>query len=109
VRGGSIISISDVPCLGSTFITRRWFDELLSWLKPKSTIPAVLPRLNVEDQILKGWSPEEDELFMEPPEPGPESKGKKKSAPSAGPKKPKTPPYLPNASRRRPKDLPPDF
>ena len=109
VRGGTIISISDVPCQGSTFITRRWFDDLLSRLKPKSTIPAVLPRLNVEDQILKGWSPEEDELFMEPPEPGPKSKGRKKSAPSAGPKKPKTPPYLPNASRRRPKDLPPDF
>ena len=105
VRGGSLISINDVPYFRSAFITRRWFDEVLASLLPKSTIPAVLPRLSVDEQTLEEWSPPEEKLFTE----ATKSKRKKKTTTATKPKKPGGAPYLPSSNRRRPGKLPPEF
>lgn len=104
-QGSSFISISDVPCLSASFITRRWFDEVLSWLKPTSTIPAVLPRLGIDEQTLEEWSPKEEALFTG--DASSEPKGRKKK--STKEKNPPQEPYLPNTNRRRRGKLPPDF
>jgi type IV secretory pathway TraG/TraD family ATPase VirD4 len=95
--GGPFISISDVPSLGTTFVTHKWFDQVLSWMRPTSTVPAVLPRLDVEEQRLKNWSPEEEKEFTG--KPGPKTTAKKKKA-SPKPKAANAKPYLPGAERR---------
>jgi type IV secretory pathway TraG/TraD family ATPase VirD4 len=109
VPGGPFISISDVPCMGSTFITRRWFDDVLSWLEPMSTIPALLPRLNVDDQTLQPWSSQEEKLFTGKTESKSRKAKKGKSKKSAKSKKPDPKPYLPGPKRRKRRKLPPDF
>ena len=37
--GGPFLAISDVPCLGCSLISRRWFDQLLACLQPPANIP----------------------------------------------------------------------
>ncbi|MEO7678694.1 MAG: hypothetical protein ABIV39_18215, partial [Verrucomicrobiota bacterium] len=101
--GGMFISISDVPCLGNCFFTRRWFNDVLSWLRPTSTIPAVLTRPSIEEQTLQEWTPEEEAFFNGNPNPEP----KRKKSTKENKSEEKT--YLPKAKRKRPGELPPDF
>jgi len=97
--GGLFICVSDVPCLNSCFITRRWFDDILSWLKPMSTVPASLPRLSIEEQTLQEWTAEEEKVFT--------ASGKAKK--SKSPKSTEEKPYLPKADRRRSSEFRDDF
>jgi hypothetical protein len=100
-RGGPLIAISDVPCLQTTLISRRWFDQLLSWLRPLSTIPAVLPRPNIKDQTLKPWEPEEERSFTgEPQEQAPPA-GKQQDGDRSSPGKTSRKPKLIDRKKRR--------
>ena len=108
-RGGWLVSVSDVPCLEASYITRRWFDEVLSWLELRSTIPALLPRTNVDEQTLQPWTPEEEKDFagiIQSKSKKKKSKQKKRSAAAKGAE---SPAYLPGVERRSRKQLPPDF
>ncbi|MHC1763399.1 MAG: type IV secretion system DNA-binding domain-containing protein [Verrucomicrobiia bacterium] len=69
-------AISDVPCLRSTLISTRWFDDMLTrWRKGKGKAPPLIPRDQVEAQTLAPWEPEEERDFY-----GEEEPGKKKIA-----------------------------
>ncbi|HRI08852.1 MAG TPA: hypothetical protein PKW35_13610, partial [Nannocystaceae bacterium] len=57
---GLYIAVSDVPCLGSTRISRRPFGEMLSWCRPPGDVPNTIPRPNIEEQTLWPWTPEEE-------------------------------------------------
>ena len=65
--GGPFFAISDVPCEGSTFISRREFDQMINWLKPKGDVLPVMPRNTDPAQTLYPWEPEEEELFCGAP------------------------------------------
>jgi hypothetical protein len=67
-------------------------------MRPTSTVPAVLPRLDVEEQRLKNWSPKEEKEFTGKPGPKTTAKQKKKASPK--PKAANAKPYLPGAERR---------
>ncbi len=64
--GGPYVAVSDVPCLQSTLISRRPFDQVLSWFRPPVSIKNTLPRPNIEDQTLWPWSKEEESAFCKP-------------------------------------------
>ena len=64
VQGGIYHSINDVPSLESTFVTRRPFDEVLSWLKPRTDVPAIERRTDPKDQVVRPWSEEEKKSFL---------------------------------------------
>ena len=81
--GGPFVAISDVPCLGCSLISRRWFDQLLACLHRPVGIPEVVPRDHLSEQTLDGWEPEEEELFCGPPAP-PEEEKKRKSKSGGG-------------------------
>ena len=66
-QGRPFFSINDAPCLGHTLISRRWSDQIFSWLRkpdPNCNVQAVEPRNSVEEQTLRDWSKEESEAFM---------------------------------------------
>jgi len=57
-------AVNDVPWLGSTIITERWFDDLNAWrLLPPEGVEAFQPRLDPLEQTLLEWSPDEESLF----------------------------------------------
>jgi hypothetical protein len=72
--GGPFVAISDVPCLGSTLISRRWFDQVLAWLLPPLNIPEVVPRDHLTHQTLEGWETAEETRFCGPTPPPAEEK-----------------------------------
>ena len=84
------VAVSDVPCLQTTLITRRHFDEINFWrIKPDAKVPALIPRNKFSDQTLKPWTPDEAEDFHGPskaPPPAPEAKPKKPKLPNRKPK-----------------------
>jgi type IV secretory pathway TraG/TraD family ATPase VirD4 len=61
---GTYHSINDVPSLGSTFVTRRPFAEILSWLKPLGNAPAIVRRTDPGEQFLAPWDDEEKKRFF---------------------------------------------
>ncbi|MGE3312521.1 MAG: type IV secretory system conjugative DNA transfer family protein [Limisphaerales bacterium] len=61
--GGLYVSVSDVPCLGSTLIGRRPFDQMLGWCKPPADVANTISRPNIEEQTLWPWTPEEEAAF----------------------------------------------
>ena len=98
-RDGWLGAISDVPCHGSTFISRRWFNDLLTVLKQPADIVAVDRRDGVTEQTLQQWDAEEEALFCPPAEDADAPKEKKSKS---GKKKQRN---LPNWKERR--QLPP--
>ena len=72
--GGPFMAISDVPCLGCSLISRRWFNQLLGSLCPPANIPEVLPRKHVSEQTLEDWEQSEEEYFCGSADPSPEGK-----------------------------------
>ena len=76
-RDGWLGAISDVPCHGSTFISHRWFNDLLTLLKPPADIVAVDRRDGVTEQTLQQWDAEEEALFCPPAEDADAPKEKK--------------------------------
>lgn len=106
-RGQLFYAISDVPCLGSTIISRRWFDQVLSWLNKPADIPAVLRRDSEVDQTLLSWTDEEEEAMCQPPpsKRGGQAKSKKPRKKMKPGKKQDGDCELPDPSRnqRRPK------
>ena len=93
--GGPFMAISDVPCLGCSLISRRWFDQLLACLQPPANIPEVIPRDDLVEQTLQPWEPAEEEFHCGPPPPPdqPKTARKKKKPSGSGP--------LPDPKRRR--------
>ena len=61
--GGPYVSVSDVPWLQSTLISRRWFDHLLAMARPASAVPGTLPREHINEQTLWPWTEEEEVYF----------------------------------------------
>lgn len=96
-------SISDVPCLHTTLLTRRWFDQVLAWRCQPGDVPPVLHRQDAHDQTLWPWSAEEEQYFCERP-PAPPSPS---TSPSSGTKSKKKSPRrkgkapLPNPTPKR--------
>ena len=94
--GRSLTAVSDVPCLDTTLVSRRWFSQLLSWIQRAqdgTRIAAVQPRDNVWEQTLQGWSDAEERSFFGlPPDPRPTSPDN--SIPPEVTEPPK--PYLPD-------------
>ena len=82
--GGPFMAISDVPCLGCSLISRRWFNQLLGALCPPARIPEVLPRDHVSEQTLVDWEQAEEEFFCGPPAPPPKGQPEGKSKASGG-------------------------
>lgn len=76
-------AVNDVPWLGSTLITERWFDELNAWRRePAQDVPAFLPHADPDGQKLKEWSPNEERLFGgKPPRQKRSSRTRKKTRP----------------------------
>ncbi len=68
--GGPYVAVSDVPCLGSTLVSRRPFDQMLSWCRPAAKVRNAIPRPNIEEQTLWPWTAEEELAFCDsaPPE-----------------------------------------
>ncbi len=68
--GGPYVAVSDVPCLGSTLVSRRPFDDMLSWCRSPVDVENSLPRPNIEEQTLWPWTTEEELAFCHsgPPE-----------------------------------------
>ena len=64
--GGPFHAISDVPHLGCSLISRRWFDQLLAWLQPPASIPEVIPRDKLVEQTLQPWEPAEEKFYCGP-------------------------------------------
>ena len=93
-KGSDYVVISDVPSLGCAYISRRPFDEVLSWIKAAAEIPAILRRANPQEQILKAWSKEEESRFCGVPRPD-------STTDLGGTRKP---PYLPPRDRKPPED-----
>ncbi len=93
--GGPFLAISDVPCLGCSLISRRWFDQLLACLRPPANIPEVIPRDDLVEQTLQPWETAEEEFHCGPPPPPdqPKPARKKKKPSGSGP--------LPDPKRRR--------
>jgi type IV secretory pathway TraG/TraD family ATPase VirD4 len=93
-KGSDCVAISDVPSKGCAYITRRPFDEVLSWIRTPAPIPAILRRDNPQEQILKTWSKEEEARFCGAPTPDAttDSDPSRKS------------PYLPPRNRKPPED-----
>ena len=61
VPGGIYTSVNDIPCLGNTYITSRYFDEVRSWcLEPAGDVQSVIPRDQVSDQTLQPWTDTEE-------------------------------------------------
>jgi type IV secretory pathway TraG/TraD family ATPase VirD4 len=87
--GGEHVSVNDVPWQDCTFVTRRRFDELLSWCKkPDETlVPAVMPRLQVDEQTMRSWSSDEEKYYCLPPE-SPKSQTDQQRSTSEGAKAP---------------------
>jgi len=79
--GGPYVAVNDVPCLGSTLISRRWFDQLLSWRSKPAGVANTIPRPNIKEQTLWPWTPEEAAAFC----------GKAGSASKSEPKQPELP------------------
>lgn len=79
--GGPFMAISDVPCLGCSLISWRWFDQLLACLCPSARIPEVLPRAEAE-QELAPWETAEEEFHCgaaTPPDEAPKTERKPKA------------------------------
>lgn len=111
--GGPFLAISDVPCLGCTLISQRWFDQVLAMLEPAAQVPAVVPRDSLEEQTLVLWEPEEEAFFCRPHA----APGSPPAEPTAGPPADAAPPPeppdaaagLPDPQRRhQPPPGPPD-
>lgn len=84
--------VSDVPSDNTTYITKRPFDTVISWVKPAADTkqhPTLIARTSVSDQTLEPWSAEEMHLYC-----GPAKSKKRKSAEaeSTNPAKPKAKP-----------------
>jgi hypothetical protein len=65
--GLPLVSVSDIPSLHKTLITRRWFDAINSWRKPpdKDT-DALQAREEDLDQALEPWDKVEEARFCGP-------------------------------------------
>lgn len=65
--GLPLMSVSDIPSLQKTLITRRWFDDINSWRKrlDKKT-KALRPRESDMDQTLEAWDETEEGRFCGP-------------------------------------------
>lgn len=61
--GRWMISVNDVPAEDAVYITRRWFEQLLSWTLPASAAPALIPRDEISEQILQSWDEHEEKYF----------------------------------------------
>ena len=61
--GGWYESVSDVPWLQSTLISRRSFDQILALSPPRVAVPGSLPREHINDQTLWPWTEEEEVFF----------------------------------------------
>ena len=96
---GDYLAISDVPCANTTFITRRSFDEILSWLKQPAGVEPIEPRLDPKEQVLWPWNPEEELDFM----PGIPSGKEADDSPQVA-SKPKSKSTKPKAKRKRDDD-----
>ena len=91
--GGPFHAISDVPHLGCSLISRRWFDQLLAWLQPPANIPEVIPRDKLVEQTLRPWEKSEVDFHC----------GRKRSAQSksAKQKQPQSNGLLPDPKQRK--------
>ena len=96
-------SISDVPCLDTTLLTRRWFDQMLGWRRPPGDVPAVLYRQNDQDQTLLPWNDKEVQYYCEgppvPPSPSTSPSSETKSKERSPERKVKAP--LPDPTPKR--------
>jgi len=62
--GLPLVSVSDIPSLHKTLITRRWFDDINSWRKPPDdSTDALQPREGDMDQTLEAWDKVEEGRF----------------------------------------------
>ncbi len=98
VPGGPLIAISDVPCLGCSLISRRWFDQLLASLKPPVGIAEVIPRDGLVEQTLQDWETAEERFHCGPPPP---KKRKTKRTKKPRQKKPRGRARLPDPKKRK--------
>lgn len=59
--GCPLVTVSDVPSLHKTFITRRWFDDINSWRKklPREGTDALQAREDELEQTLEEWDPDD--------------------------------------------------
>jgi type IV secretory pathway TraG/TraD family ATPase VirD4 len=62
--GGFYHCINDVPSSECVFVTRRPFNDVLSWLTPPANIPAVERRSDPKEQVLIPWNDEEKRMFF---------------------------------------------
>ena len=69
--GKTYVAVCDLPCLGQIIITRRPFDQVLSWCQAPSQIPAVLLRTDIREQTLQFWTAEEVKRFCQAVAPTP--------------------------------------
>jgi hypothetical protein len=79
--GKPFFAISDVPCDGCTYVSRRWFDDLIAMQTKDANVPKIIPRDNLADQSLAPWEPEEIKDFCGTLEQGEESKRKPRKRP----------------------------
>lgn len=75
--GLPLATVSDIPSLGKTIITRRWFDDLDRWRPvPDETADSLQPREEDMDQTLEPWDECEEAMYCGP--------GKRAAAEAAG-------------------------
>lgn len=67
--GQSYVAVCDLPCLRQIIITRRPFNQVLSWCLPPSQTPSVVLRTNTREQSLQFWSVQEEQRFCQAPAP----------------------------------------
>lgn len=78
--GLPLVSVSDVPSLQKTLITRRWFDDINSWRKPPDEdTDALQPRENDMDQTLEAWDDVDVGRFCGPGKRAAEERAKKEA------------------------------
>ena len=78
--GLPLMSVSDIPSLQKTLITRRWFDDINSWRKPPDEdTDALQPRENDMDQTLEAWDEVDVGRFCGPGKRAAEERAKKEA------------------------------
>lgn len=94
-RGKDYESISDVPCIGETIVSRRPFDDILKWALKPGDIKALDSIKEPDAHLLQPWSDEEDAFFCVGKKKAPESDKSQQPedrAASVNPPEPEEPP-----------------
>jgi len=89
--GGLYVAVNDVPCLGSSLISRRWFDQVLSWRSKPAAVQNTISRPNIEEQTLWPWNPEEEAAFCNKPRSPSKSDPKQRELPLESAAQPNAP------------------